>query len=140
MMAAGLAAPAADKPYPIYTADNFTNSMKLCGRNFGAVSAAVSGKDFDTAKAQLVRTRELLAVTITFWRDRNKDAIKILRDTLTEIDALDTTLSAETVDAANANAITGRISSNCQACHAVYRVQDLETKSYRFKPGLVQQH
>jgi hypothetical protein len=139
MMAAGLTAFTADKPYPIYTPDNFTSSMKLAGRNFGAVTAAVNGKDFETAKAQLVRTRELLAVTITYWRDRNKqDAIKILRDALTKIDALDTALSAETVDAAKASALTQQIGAACQACHAVYRDQDPNTKSYRFKSGSVQ--
>ena len=138
LVVAGLAA-TADKPYPIYTPDNFANSMKLAGRNFGAVSAAVKGKDFETAKAQLVRTRELLAVTITYWRDRKKeDAIKILRDTLTKIDALDTALSAETVDAANANAIAGQIGADCQACHALYREQDPKTKAFHFKAAAVQ--
>jgi hypothetical protein len=129
-----LAAATSDKPYPVYTPENFINSMKLAGRNFGAVSAAVNRKDFETAKSQLVRTRELLAVTITYWRDRNKaDAIRILRDTLTKIDALDTALSAETVDSANATAIKQQIGADCQACHTLYREQDPRTKGFRFK-------
>jgi hypothetical protein len=137
--AAALAASATDKPYPIYTPENFTNSMKLAGRNFGAVNAAVASKDFDTAKAQLLRTRELLGVTITYWRDRNReDAIKILRDTLTKIDALDTALSAETVDATTASAITKQIGADCQACHALYREQDPKTKAYHFKAATAQ--
>jgi hypothetical protein len=128
-----------DTPYPIFTPDNLAGSMKLVGRNFAAAKASLGGKDFEAAKAQLVHTRELLATTITFWRNRSRaDAIRILRDTLTEMDDLDAVLSGDTVDAVRADAMATQISADCQACHTVYREQDPATKAYRLKSGSAQ--
>ena len=79
--------------YPIFTANNLADNMKLLGRNFTAVNASLAKSDFEAAKAQLTRSRELLAVTITFWKDRKKDdAIKILKDAVTGMDELDAAL------------------------------------------------
>ncbi len=125
--------------YPIYTPENFVAAMQNVGANFPAVNASLADKNFAEAKAHLVRTRERLALTITFWRDRNKeDAIKILRESLAKMDALDGVLSKDPVDAPTANALAKEIGATCQSCHAVYRDQDASTHSYRFKPGLVQ--
>jgi len=125
--------------YPIYTPENFVAAMQNVGLNFPAVNAELAKKDFPQAKAHLVRTRERLALTITFWRDRNKDdAIKILRESLAKMDALDGVLSKEPVDAAAAGGLAKEIGATCQSCHALYREQDPGTRAYRFKPGLVQ--
>ena len=135
LLLTGLAwAAVGDKPYPIFTPDNFVNTMQLVGRNFAAINNALAKQDFDNAKAHLVRSRELLAVGITFWRDRKKDdAIQTLRDTLAKMDALDDALSAEKIDAASATAIAKQVGGGCQRCHAAYREQDPATKAYRFK-------
>ena len=47
--------------------------MQAAGRNYAAVTDLVAGADYESAKAQLTRAREQLAITITFWRDRQKD-------------------------------------------------------------------
>jgi hypothetical protein len=133
------AAVAAQKPYPIFTSENFINNMQLLGRNFGAVNASLAKNDFENAKAQLARSRELLAITITFWRDRKKDdAVKILRDTLARMDDLDIALSADKIDPVAATALAKQIDAKCESCHSIYREQDPETKGYRFKKGSVQ--
>ena len=134
----GIAA-AAQTKYPIFTPTNFVDTMKTVGVNFAAVNSAIASKDFPTAKAQLIRSRERLALTITFWRDRKKDnEIRILREALTKMDELDTLLSANPVDEAAAGAAVKQIGANCQSCHAANREQDPSTRAYRFKPGLVE--
>jgi hypothetical protein len=136
LVAASLLVTGAEKPYPVFTADNLASNMKLVGRNFAAVNTSIANNDFETAKAQLTSSRELLAVTITFWRDRKKDdAIKILKGAIAKMDDLDAALSAEKVDAADASVIAKQIGGACQACHAIYREQDPNTKAYRFKTG-----
>ena len=133
LIAGGLAA-AADKAYPIFTSENFVNNMQLLGRNFAAVNGSLTKTDFEAAKAQLARSRELLAITITFWRDRKEDgAIKILRETLARIDDLDTALSAAKIDPAAATAIATQVATNCQNCHSRFREEDPNTKNYKFK-------
>jgi len=140
VVALAVSTAAAQTKYPIFTPTNFTDAMKTVGVNFSAVNAAIASQDFATAKAQLIRSRERLALTITFWRDRKKDdEITILRDALSRMDTLDTLLSATPVDAAAAGATVKQIGANCQACHAANREQDPRTHAYRFKPGLVEQ-
>ncbi len=127
----------AQKPYPVFTYDDFTNAMKALGRNFAAVNSLISKNDFDGAKSQLARSRELLATTITFWRDRKKDdAVKMLRDELAKFDELDAALSAEKVDPARVNSIVKQAGAACQTCHAAYREQDPQSKGYQLKAGL----
>jgi cytochrome c556 len=126
----------AQKPNPVFTYDDFTNAMKTLGRNFAAVNSLISKNDYDGAKGQLARSRELLATTITFWRDRKKDdAVKMLRDELAKLDELDAALSAEKVDPARVNASVKQAGAACQTCHAAYREQDPQSKEYRLKAG-----
>jgi hypothetical protein len=135
-----VATAAAQTKYPIFTAANFVDTMKIVGVNFSAVNAAIASQDFPTAKAQLIRSRERLALTITFWRDRKKDdAVNILRDALNGMDDLDTLLSATPVNGAAASAAVKQIGTKCQSCHTAYREQDASTRAYRFKSGLVEQ-
>jgi hypothetical protein len=135
-----VATAAAQTKYPVFTAANFVDTMKIVGVNFAAVNTAIASQDFPTAKAQLIRSRERLALTITFWRDRKKDdAVTILRDALNGMDDLDTLLSATPVNGTAAGAAVKQIGTKCQSCHAAYREQDASTRAYRFKSGLADQ-
>jgi cytochrome c556 len=126
-------------PYVNYTLEKFVENMQTAGRNYAAVTSLLSSTDYESAKAQLTRAREQLAITITFWRDRQKaDAVGLLRTALNAMDSLDAALGAERVDASVIRAASERVDSACSACHAVYRDQDPVTKAYRLKPGSVQ--
>jgi hypothetical protein len=89
-LAVGDAAAAQKKnPYRNYTEEKFVENMQAAGRNYAAVTDLVAGGDYESAKAQLTRAREQLAITITFWRDRQKDdAVRMLRDALNGMDGL----------------------------------------------------
>lgn len=126
-------------PYRNYTEEKFVENMQAAGRNYAAVTTLIGDGDFESAKAQLTRAREQLAITITFWRDRQKDdAVKMLREALNGMDGLDTVLSANPVDSPAAKTASARVNAACSACHAVYREQDPATKAYRLKPGSAQ--
>jgi len=126
------------KPYPIFTLEQYANMMKTAGRNFGGVTVSVSKGEWETAKEQLTRTREQIAITVTFWKDNKKeDALRMLRTTLNKMDELDVALSAEKVNAEQARDLARQINAACQACHQVYRDQDPATKAFRLKPGSV---
>jgi hypothetical protein len=126
----------AQKTYPIFTQDDFVKFMKSVGQNFGAVNASIGKADFESAKSQLTRSREQLAVTVTFWRDRKKDdALQFLKATLTRMDDLDGALSEEKIDPAKIGGILKAVNASCEACHAAYRDFDAAAKTYTFKPG-----
>ena len=111
--------------------------MTTLGPNVAGVRAALAAGDYSTAKERAIRSREQLATTITFWRDRDRqDAVEWLRTALSRLDALDTALSVESVDAAAAAAIAGEITATCTACHAVYREPD-GAGGYRVKSSAI---
>jgi hypothetical protein len=125
-------------PYPIYTADHLTQSMKTVGLAFGLADHAIGRNDYENAKDYLIRARDAIAPSITFWRDRKlTDAVAMLRDTLKKMDALDTAMSAEAVDARAVADLARQVSGSCDACHVKYREQDPATKLYRVKPELL---
>ena len=122
--------------YPIFTRDQLESTMKALGPNFRAARTSLDTSDFETAKAQLIRTREQLATTITFWRDREKDdAATFVRNAIAQLDQLDDALSAEPTDRATIDGLVRGIGAACQACHTVYRVQDPATNEYSLKLG-----
>jgi cytochrome c556 len=126
----------AEQPHPRFTPDDFVASMKALGRNFTAVNSLIATGDYDSAKQQLARSREILATTISYWRDRDRnDAIKMLRDGVAKMDALDAILSLEKVDPGNATGAARQVASACQSCHAAYREQNAKTGAYTFKKG-----
>jgi cytochrome c556 len=132
--AASGAALAQKNPYRSYNEEKFVQNMQTAGRNYAAVTDLIHRKDYESAKAQLTRAREQLAITVQFWRDKKQDAaLKLLRESLDRSDDLDNALSEETVNPAAVTAASQRLGASCQACHAQYRVQDPATKTYRLK-------
>jgi cytochrome c556 len=126
-------------PYRNYTEEKFVENMQTAGRNYAAVADLLSRSEYEPAKAQLTRAREQLAITVTFWRDRNRnDAIKLLQNALKGMDDLDVALSAEPLQPSAIRAASGRVDAACQACHSTYRDRNPTTKAYRIKPGSVQ--
>ena len=110
--------------------------MKTLGPNVAGISASLSDGDFTTAKERTIRSREQLAITVTFWRDRGRDdAVTLLRSALDQMDALDAALSIEAVDSSAVETLATEIGGACAACHAVYREQDPVSGKYRLKPG-----
>ena len=134
MMASGAATSAQKNPYRNYTEEKFVQNMQAADRNYAAVKAFVAKTDYESAKAQLTRAREQMALTITFWRDARKDdAVAMLKKALNSMDDLDVAMSAERVDPSAVAGASERISSACQACHTAYREQDPSTKAYRVR-------
>ncbi len=133
----GLAQP---RQYPLFTPDHLNAAMINVGLAFGLVSHSIEKNDPELAKDYLVRARNQLATTITFWRDRKvEDAIAILRDNLDKMDALDTAMSVgkDKLDMPAAAALSKQVSASCEACHARYREQDPVSKEYRVKSELL---
>src|SRR5689334_523116 len=83
VVAASSVALAQKNPYRSYNEEKFVQNMQTAGRNYAAVNDLIGKKDYESAKAQLTRAREQLAITVQFWRDKKKDeALKLLRDSL----------------------------------------------------------
>ncbi|HEY5646984.1 MAG TPA: hypothetical protein VIS76_13625 [Pseudomonadales bacterium] len=132
------AATAAQRPYPVYTEYHLDRTMTVVGRNFAGGTASLADGDVVTAKQRFARTREQIAVSITFWRHHEKDdAILMLRSVIDKLDELDAALSATPVEAVAVTVLADQTRAACETCHAVYRDKDPTTEGYRLKPGSV---
>ena len=128
---AGVAAASQPRPYPVYNEYHLDRTMKLVGRNFPGARDALARGDFDTAKALFTRTREQVAVSISYWRHNERDdGVRMLRAVLDGLDTLDAALSRPPVDEAATAELAAAADAACQACHAVYRTQDPATGEY----------
>ena len=130
---------AQDKPYPIFTVDHLDATMKTLGPNVAGIRVSLADDDFATAKARTIRSREQLATTVTFWRDRERDdAVALLRAAVDRLDALDAELSIEEVDSAAVATLATEVGGACGACHTIYREQDPVTSEYRLRRSALQ--
>lgn len=117
------------------TAEELDQAMKTIGASLRGVDKGISSAAYVDAKVQLALARQTLASTATFWRAKNKeDAVRMAREAIAKLDALDVVLSASVVDAAAATAAVKEANSACAACHSTYREGDPQT-GYRLKPG-----
>ncbi len=73
-----------------------------------------------------------------FWADKKKDdAVGIVKDGLTRLDALDKMLGAATVDQMAAQAAGKEFGgATCGACHKLYREGDAQS-GFKFKAGVI---
>src|SRR5882762_7309920 len=77
----GALATCQEKPYPIFTAEQFVSAMKTVGQAFTAVNASLGRNEFEDSKAYLAISFFFNATTTTDMHDLSlHDAIKMLRD------------------------------------------------------------
>ena len=119
------------------TPADLDKAMKKVAPAQGAVNKAIQAMAYADAKAQLAIEKQALLDAENFWVVNKKDdAVKLSKDALAKIDALDKALSAPAPDNAAVTAAFKEVGGTCAACHKMYRVQD-ENQQYILKPGTV---
>jgi hypothetical protein len=121
----------------ITTTEEYAKLMKSNAQANGALNKAVGSGAFADARTQVTTLRQNFMTLQGFWTERKRDdAIGILKDGLSRLDALDKMLSAGTVDQVAAQAAAKEFGGNtCGACHKLYREGDNQT-GFRFRPGV----
>jgi len=108
--------------------------MKSNAQANGGLNKAVGSGDFATARMQVTTLRQNLTTLQTFWMEKkNADAVKVVKEGLGRLDALDTMLGAGTVDQVAAQAAAKEFGGmTCGACHKMLREGDAQT-GFRFQ-------
>jgi cytochrome c556 len=120
----------------VTTAEDLDKVMKKAGA-FRQVDKAVQSNNAADAKAQLALVKAAVADSQSFWVTHKKDdAVKMNKESLAKLDALEQVLSAPTLDVAAATAAFKEAGGACRSCHQQYRVED-EKNQYHLKPGSV---
>ena len=118
--------------------DDHPKLMKANAQAVGALNKAIGSGAFADARTQVATLRQNFTSLQGFWMSKKKeDAVLILKEGLTRLDALDSILGAATVDQMAAQAAAKEFGGNtCGACHKLYREGDAQT-GFRFKPGVL---
>ena len=120
----------------IATPEEYAKVMKGNAAAAGAIGKAIGSASYADAKTQVANLRQNYMMLQSFWEGKKvPDAVVIVKDGLTNIDALDKALSAATVDQAAAQAALKTVQGSCGACHKSQREGDAAT-GFKFKPGV----
>ena len=111
-----------------------SNAQAAQGMNKGIGSA-----NYADARTQLATLRTNFTTLQGMWASVKKDdAVAIVKDGLSRLDALDKMLSAATVDQMAAQgAVKEFQGATCGACHKLYREGDGKTTPYTFRAGVL---
>jgi hypothetical protein len=119
-------------------AEDYATLMKANAQAAGAMNKAIGSGAFDDARTQVVTLRTNYMALQGFWSEKKKDdAVGIVKDGLTRLDALDKLLGAATVDQMAAQAAGKEFGgATCGACHKLYREGDAQS-GFKFKAGVI---
>ena len=122
----------------VTTAEEYIKLMKSNAQANGATNKAIGSGAFADARTQVATLRQNFMALQGFWVDKKRDdAVGIVKDGLTRLDALDKMLAAPTVDQMAAQAAAKEFGgATCAACHKLYREGDAQT-GFQFKPGVL---
>jgi cytochrome c556 len=122
----------------VSTPDDHVKVMKANAQAVGAMNKAIGSGAFADARTQVTTLRQNFTALQGFWASHKKDdAVAILKDGLTRLDALDKVLAAPAPDQMAAQAAAKEFGGNtCGACHKLYREGDAQT-GFKFKAGVI---
>jgi cytochrome c556 len=122
----------------VMTVDEYAQLMKTNQQAIGAANKAIGSAAYADARMQVATLRKNYMALQGFWTEKKKDdAVAIVKDGLTRLDALDKLLGAATVDQMAAQAAAKEFGgATCGACHKLYREGDAQS-GFKFKPGVI---
>ena len=119
------------------TAGEFQAAMKRVSAANAGVGKGIKSEAYADAKTSAAELKAALTDAENLWVVNKKDdAVKMSKDAIAKVTALETILSAATVDQQAAFSAANEVGGTCAACHKEYRVQN-EDKTYAIKPGVL---
>jgi cytochrome c556 len=122
----------------VTTVEEYAQLMKANAQAIGGANKAIGSGAFADARMNVATLRKNYMALQGFWTDKKKDdAVAIVKDGLTRLDALDKILSAPAPDQMAAQAAAKEFGgATCGACHKAYREGDAQS-GFKFKAGVI---
>jgi len=121
----------------VATPEDLDKTMKKIAPAQTAAAKAIQSMTWSDAKAQITIVKQALNDTEPFWVAHKKDdAVKMLKDSIARVTAVEEAISAPMPDQQGALAAFKQVGATCAACHKQYREQD-ENQQYRLKAGTI---
>jgi hypothetical protein len=127
----------AQAPTKIATPADHAALMKSNAQAIGALNKSLGSSAFADAKTAATTLRTNFTTLRAFWSEKkNVEALKIVNDGLSRLDAFDKMLAGAAQDQAAAQAAAKEFGgSTCATCHKMMREGDAQT-GYRFRAGM----
>lgn len=123
----------------VTTPEQLDKVMKQVQPAMGAMQKALKAQAYADVRKNLATAKEAVLLSQSFWVEHNKeDAVKMNKDTLAKMEALEKIVATDPVDPAAATAAATEVGAACRACHKQYRATDAEN-NYILKPGSIGQ-
>jgi cytochrome c556 len=121
------------------TLEEHAKLMKANAQAAQGMNKAIGSANYADARMQLATLRGNFTTLQGMWASVKKDdAVAIVKDGLSRLDAIDKMLAAATVDQmAVQGAVKEFQGATCGACHKLYREGDGKTTPYSFKAGVL---
>ena len=130
LMSCGAAVAVAQKAT---TAEDLDKVMKQIGAAQGATGKAIQSMAYADAKKNVATVKQALMDAENFWVVNKKDdAVKMNKDAVAKVTAVETALAAAAPDQQAVMAAFKQVGATCGACHKAYRAQD-ENQQYILK-------
>src|SRR5262245_12997506 len=122
----------------VTTPEEYAALMKANAQAAGATNKAIGSMAYADARTGVATLRKNYMALQGFWADKKQaDAVTMVKDGLTRLDALDKTLGAATVDQMAAQAAMKEFQgATCGGCHKAYREGDAQS-GFKFKAGVI---
>jgi cytochrome c556 len=115
------------------TAEELDKLMKQVGAAQGATGKAIQSAAYADAKKNVATVKQALMDAENFWVVNKKDdAVKMNKDALARLTAVEQALSAAAPDQQAVMASFKQVGATCASCHKQYRAQD-ENQQYILK-------
>ena len=112
-------------------------AMKRVSAANAGVGKGIKSEAYADAKTSVAAVKAALMDAENFWvMNKKDDAVKLSKDAIAKVSAVEAAVSAATPDQEAAFAAFKEVGAACTACHMQYRVQN-EDKTYSLKPGTI---
>lgn len=121
----------------VTTPEELDTAMKKVQPAMMATQKALKAGNYPEATTQLGVVKQVMHDTQAFWVHHKKDdAVKVNKETIARIEAVEKLLAGDAPDAAAATASIKELGATCRSCHEVYRARDADN-NWVLKPGSI---
>jgi cytochrome c556 len=115
------------------TPDDLDKAMKRLQPANAAAGKAIQSMAYADAKTHVATVKQALIDADAFWvASKRDDAIKLSKDAVAKVTALEQALSAPTPDQQAVLTAQKQVGGTCASCHKAFRAQD-ENQQYILK-------
>ena len=121
----------------VTTPEQLDKVMKQVQPAMQAMQKAFKSQAYADVRKNLLTAKDAVFLSQSFWVEHKKDdAVKLNKDVLAKMEALEKIVATDTVDVPAAEAALKEVGAACRACHQQYRATDADN-NFILKPGSI---